>query len=55
VDRIKLGNTFRAIRLELGLRQADLALRADVSQATISMIERGKFGAVTADKLDRVA
>jgi transcriptional regulator with XRE-family HTH domain len=55
VDRVKVGNTFRAIRVELRLRQVDVAARAGLSQATVSMIERGKFGAITLDKLDRVA
>jgi transcriptional regulator with XRE-family HTH domain len=55
VDRVKIGNTFRAIRLELHLRQADVAGRAGVSQPTISTIERGLFAHVSLEKLERVA
>lgn len=36
MDRVKVGNTFREVRLELHLRQVDVAARAGVSQATVS-------------------
>jgi transcriptional regulator with XRE-family HTH domain len=55
VDRIHVGTTFRAIRLELGLRQADVAVRAGTSQQTVSRVERGRFGPVSADALEAVA
>jgi transcriptional regulator with XRE-family HTH domain len=55
VNRVRLGSAFRAIRLELHLRQSDVASRAGVSQATISAIECGLLGALAVDTLDRVA
>lgn len=55
MDRVRLGNTFRAIRLELHLRQSDVAARAGVSQSTVSSIECGLSGPVPLDKLERVA
>jgi transcriptional regulator with XRE-family HTH domain len=55
VDRVKIGNTFRAIRVELRLRQRDVAKRAGVSQQTVSAVERGMIGSVPMDTLDRLA
>jgi transcriptional regulator with XRE-family HTH domain len=55
VDRVKIGSTSHAIRLELHLRQADVALRAGVSQQAVSSIERGLLGPRSVDALDRVA
>lgn len=55
VDRVHVGTTFRAIRLELGLRQADVAARARVCQQTVSKVERGKFGGLSTDALFAVA
>jgi transcriptional regulator with XRE-family HTH domain len=55
VDRVHIGTTFRAIRLELGLRQADVAARARVCQQTVSKVERGKFGALSTDALFAIA
>ncbi len=55
MDRVRIGNTFRVIRMELHLRQADVAARAGVSQQTVSSIERGRFGALSVDVLDQVA
>ena len=55
MDRVRIGTTFRAIRLELGLRQLDVASRAGTSQQTVSRVERGKFGPVSADALEAVA
>ena len=55
MDRVRIGNTFRAIRLELHLRQADVADRAGVSQPIVSSIERGLSGPISLDKLERVA
>jgi len=54
MDRVKIGITFRAIRVELRLRQADVAALAGVSQASVSAIERGKFGSLSIDTLDRI-
>ena len=47
MDRVKIGNTFRAIRVEMGLRQADVATRAGVSQQSVSDLERGRFGGLS--------
>lgn len=55
MDRVRIGSTFRAIRIELRLRQADVAVRAGVCQQTVSNIERGRFGAVQTDVLAAVA
>jgi len=55
VDRVKIGNTFRAIRVELRLRQIDVAAAAGVSQQTVSNIECGRFGGVSIDAYCRVA
>ncbi len=55
MDRVHLGTTFRAIRLGLGLRQADVAARAGTSQQTVSRVERGRFGPVSADALEAKA
>ncbi len=55
MDRVRIGSTFRAIRIELRLRQADVAARAGVSQQTVSRVERGKFGPIAADTLCAVA
>lgn len=37
----RLGRQLRAIRLRLGLRQADVAARASVSRSAVSLVERG--------------
>ena len=55
MDRVKIGNTFRTIRIEMRLRQRDVAARAGVSQQTISKIECGRFGDLSVDTYCRVA
>lgn len=55
MDRVRLGTTFRAIRLELGLRQVDVAIHAGTSQQTVSRVERGRFGPVSAEALEAIA
>jgi len=52
---VRIGSTFRAIRIELRLRQSDVAARARVSQQTVSRLERGKFGPISTDALCAVA
>jgi transcriptional regulator with XRE-family HTH domain len=49
MDRVKIGNTFRAIRVEMRLRQSDVAVRARVSQQTVSDLECGRFGGLSLD------
>jgi transcriptional regulator with XRE-family HTH domain len=48
-----IGAQLKAIRLKAGLRQEDLAAKIDVSQATVSYVERG--GATTTDVVERWA
>ena len=55
MDRVKIGSTFRAIRVELRLRQADVAERAGVSQQTVSSLECGRFGGLSIDGYCRIA
>lgn len=55
MDRAHIGNTFRAIRVELRLRQADVGRRAGVSQQTVSKVERGRFGGLSVDAYSRIA
>jgi transcriptional regulator with XRE-family HTH domain len=55
MDSVRLGSTFRAIRLELRLRQADVAARAGVSQQTVSSMERGLSRSIRLDHLEAVA
>ncbi len=55
MDRVHIGNTFRAIRLELRMRQADVGARAGVSQETVSNVECGRFGGLTVDAYCRIA
>jgi transcriptional regulator with XRE-family HTH domain len=55
VNRARIGNTFRAIRVELRLRQSDVAGRAGVSQQTVSDLECGQFGGLSIDTYCRIA
>jgi transcriptional regulator with XRE-family HTH domain len=55
VDRVRIGNTFRVIRVELRLRQADVAERSGVSQQTVSDVECGRFGTLSVDTFCRIA
>ena len=45
---------FRAVRLHLRLRQADVAARAGVSQQHVSDLERGHLGAMNTDEVARL-
>jgi transcriptional regulator with XRE-family HTH domain len=51
----QVGRAFRAVRVRRGLRQADVAVAAGVSQTTVSRLERGRLGSVPLDTLRRVA
>jgi transcriptional regulator with XRE-family HTH domain len=44
VDDIRVGLVFRAVRRAKGLRQADVAVRAGLSQQFVSDLERGRVG-----------
>jgi transcriptional regulator with XRE-family HTH domain len=54
VDDHRIGRSLRALRLRAGLRQADVAKRAGVSQSLISAIEAGWCSTVTVATLRRV-
>jgi len=47
MDDIRVGRIVRALRRRLGWRQSDLAKRANVSQQTVSILERGHAQAVS--------
>jgi transcriptional regulator with XRE-family HTH domain len=49
VDVVRVGRSFRALRLRLGLRQRDVAARAGVSQQHVSDLERGQVGRMSFD------
>jgi transcriptional regulator with XRE-family HTH domain len=55
VEKVRLGSAYRAIRIELRLRQEDVARQARVCQQTVSRIERGRLGSLTVDTLLAVA
>ncbi len=55
MNPIRLGSAFRAIRLELHLRQSDVARRAGVSQGVVSGIECGRMRGMTLETLDTIA
>jgi transcriptional regulator with XRE-family HTH domain len=55
MDDLKVGAILRAIRLHAGLRQADVAARAGVSQSRISNAEQGKLGSMPLDNLRTIA
>jgi transcriptional regulator with XRE-family HTH domain len=46
VDDVRAGRLIRALRLRLGWRQADLGVRAGVSQQEVSVLERGHIETV---------
>ena len=50
----RFGATVRFLRARRGWRQLDLAVRARVSQSTVSRLERGHLGAVTLDAIRAV-
>jgi transcriptional regulator with XRE-family HTH domain len=47
VDDVRVGRLLRTLRLRKGLRQTDVARVAGISQATVSLIERGHLGALS--------
>ena len=44
MDRLRIARSVRAIRIRLGLRQADVAAAARVSRGFVSNVERGLIG-----------
>ena len=55
MDFVRIGRVFRAIRIKLGLRQVDVALRAGVSTSVVWRIEHGRLDEVSLPALLRVA
>lgn len=55
VNWIRVGQTFRAIRLRLRLRQQDVAARVGMSRSVISLIERGHIEHLSFGTVSRVA
>ncbi|HJP87637.1 MAG TPA: helix-turn-helix domain-containing protein [Candidatus Limnocylindrales bacterium] len=55
MDLVRFGLVIRALRRRKGWRQVDLAGAADVSQGTVSLIERGHSGRLSLETLMRVA
>lgn len=55
MDDIRFGARVRAVRMRRGWRQADVARRAGVSDATVSRIERGHLDAISLRSIRAVA
>jgi transcriptional regulator with XRE-family HTH domain len=51
---VAVGRALRAIRIHLGLRQADVAIKAGVAQQLVSRIERGDSGRMARQTVGRV-
>jgi transcriptional regulator with XRE-family HTH domain len=55
LDAVRLGTSFRALRLRANLRQSDLAAQARVPREVISEVERGRISRVGLDDLRQLA
>src|SRR2546423_1233633 len=55
IDWMRLGLSFRALRIRRGWRQIDVASHAGVSQSLVSAIERGEAGSLLLATLVRVS
>lgn len=55
MDPVRLGHSYRALRLHKRWRQIDLATKAKVSASVISRIERGQLASVSIGTLRKVA
>ncbi len=53
-DPLRVGRSLRAIRIRLGLRQADVAARARVSRSFVSYLELGKARSADLALVERV-
>lgn len=51
---VAIGRAIRALRIRLGLRQADIATAASVSRSLIVAIERGALGSVNLRRLESI-
>lgn len=54
MNDVAVGRSLRAIRIHLGLRQADVAIKAGVAQQLVSRIERGDSGRMSRQTVSRV-
>ena len=54
MNDVALGRALRAIRINLGFRQVDVATKAGVAQQLVSRIERGDSGRMSRQTVDRV-
>jgi len=54
MDDQRVGAIIRAVRRRRGWRQSDLARRADVHQAWVSLAERGHLGSLRVDAVRRI-
>ncbi len=54
MNDVVLGRALRAIRIHLGLRQVDVAIKAGVAQQLVSRIERGDSGRMSRQTVSRV-
>jgi transcriptional regulator with XRE-family HTH domain len=54
MDDVRIGTALRTLRFNRRWSQSELARRAGVSQATVSLIERGKFGSTSLRRLRAV-
>jgi transcriptional regulator with XRE-family HTH domain len=55
MDALRLGAVLRAVRIRRRLRQRDVAIRAGVSDVTVSRIERGQIDPIPFGTVSRVA
>lgn len=53
-DPLRIGRSLRAIRIRLGLRQVDVALRAGVSRSFVSKLERGQSRSTDVGRIEAV-
>jgi len=54
VNARRVASILRAVRVQLGLRQVDVAAAAHVSQSAVSRVERGRLGGLTFDQVQRI-
>lgn len=55
MDDQRLSASIRTVRIRRGWRQVDLAIRAGVSRATISLVERGHWQSLSMDTVRKIA
>jgi len=55
MDAVRIGSSFRALRLRANLRQSDLAILARIPREVISEVERGRISRASLDDLAHLA